>query len=1146
MRPLHKPFLSIIALISLCVSAAVAQHPVSRALIREKVDENQLTMLRGNTPPAAIAQNDAGPVSGNMALTGLILVLQRSPEMQAAFDAFVESQYEPNSPNFHQWLTPEQIGEQFGPATSDITKVTNWLGSHGLAVNEVSKDRMTIRFSGTARQVEATFHTQLHNLSVRGKAHFSNMSDPQIPMALEPVVLGPKALHNFIPRPLHRTRSIPTLNNAQSAKTPSVPGANASGIGLRPDMGFSCGSNCQLEEVAPADFAAIYNVAPVWSSGIDGTGQTIAIAGRSDVRASDVTKFRSTFGLSGGTYTQINNGTDPGNCTSTASNALCTLDDQIENALDVEWSGAMAPKATVKLIVTEQTSGNDAIFESAKYVVNNVGTVGAKILNVSYGNCELFLGTSGNTSWNQLWQSAASAGIAVFVATGDSGSPACDQGYDSISGTPYGAQFGLAVSGIASTPFNTAVGGTDLNWGNTASPYWNSSNNGTSGGSAKGYIPETPWNNSCSNPLALSYFQSWATQLKNSGFSATSPTDSETACNFVATWYQTIASNTNPTVDLSNFVDSVGAGGGKSNCTTNSSTNTTIGTCTASGYSKPSWQTGVSGIPSDGKRDLPDVSFFAGNGFLGSAYFMCVTDWGPCLSSATATSEPTDTSGNTVNLIGGTSAASPAMAGIMALINQKAGSTQGNPNKTLYTLAAAQSYSNCKTESVTNSSSCYFNDIDTGTISMPCQAGAQDCSVTHSGNTWGILSGFTAGAGYDAATGLGSMNVANVVNGWSGSVGTTPTTITVTPTPGTILSNQSVSVVIAVAGGSGTPTGTINLTGGGYNPAAQSLTAGSATFNIPGNTFAAGTVVLTATYSGDSTYGSNTATGQVIVNAAPAPTVMVSPAASSINSGQSLSVPVTLTGASGTPTGNVTLSGGGYTSSAQALASGATTFNIPANSLSGGTVTLTASYAGDTTYGVATGTANVTVTQSTFTLAATAPAAVNRGSSAASTITWTTSNNFSTTIKLGTCTLNTGAPANSSADTPKCTVSSTSFDSTGSGTATVTTSAATTGALQKPHIGGWAEAGSGAILAVLVFFGIPARRRGWRAMLGMFVILFALSGLVACGGGGGSSSGGGGTSDPGTASGTYTFTLTGVGNDAAHTTATTTFSVKVN
>src|SRR5579885_1346196 len=150
MRPLHKLFLGLIALASLAATAAVAQHPVSKALIREKVNDNQLTMLRGNTPPAANAQNDRGRVNGNMPMTDLILVLRRSPEMQAAFDAFVESQYDPTSPNFHRWLTPEQVGEKFGPALSDIATVNAWLSGHGLSVDDVSKDRMTIRFSGSA------------------------------------------------------------------------------------------------------------------------------------------------------------------------------------------------------------------------------------------------------------------------------------------------------------------------------------------------------------------------------------------------------------------------------------------------------------------------------------------------------------------------------------------------------------------------------------------------------------------------------------------------------------------------------------------------------------------------------------------------------------------------------------------------------------------------------------------------------------------------------------------------------------------------------------------------------------------------------------------------------------------------------------
>ena len=200
MRPLHRLVFVCFALVFLSGVFSIAQNVASKPLIVEKVNENQLVMLRGNTPPAAIGQNDRGRVSAGMSMSGLVLVLRRSPEQQAAFDAFVASQYDATSPNYHHWLEPEEVGEKFGPAMADIATVSSWLSSHGLAVETVSKDRMTIRFSGTASQVEETFHTEIHNLVVKGEPHISNMSDPQIPMALDPVVLGPKALHNFTPQ----------------------------------------------------------------------------------------------------------------------------------------------------------------------------------------------------------------------------------------------------------------------------------------------------------------------------------------------------------------------------------------------------------------------------------------------------------------------------------------------------------------------------------------------------------------------------------------------------------------------------------------------------------------------------------------------------------------------------------------------------------------------------------------------------------------------------------------------------------------------------------------------------------------------------------------------------------------------------------
>jgi subtilase family serine protease len=216
---------------------------------------------------------------------------------------------------------------------------------------------MTIRFSGSAAQVEGAFHTEIHDLLVNGEPHISNMSDPQIPMALEPVVLGPKALHNFIPRPLHRVGGKAKLN-PETGKWERVSEAGANEMKPRAEFGLTGGSGTntfQIEDVAPYDFATIYHVLPLWNAtptAIDGTGQTIAIAGRSDVRMTDVVTFRSTFGLPAlqtGQFNTYHNGVDPGYCTALdSSNLPCTIDDQIENALDVEWSGAVAKGATIQ------------------------------------------------------------------------------------------------------------------------------------------------------------------------------------------------------------------------------------------------------------------------------------------------------------------------------------------------------------------------------------------------------------------------------------------------------------------------------------------------------------------------------------------------------------------------------------------------------------------------------------------------------------------------------------------------------------------------------------------------------------------------------------------------------------------------------
>lgn len=1097
MRPMRTFAHCVLAALLLSATAAKPQAITPAVRIVNAIDENNLVTLKGNTHPLANAKNDRGSVSPSLPMTDLILLLSRSPEQQAAFDKFVANQYDPHSPDFHHWLEPAQVGEYFGPSQTDIQTLSNWLAGHGFSIGAVSKDRMTIRFSGTAGQVESTFHTEIHNLEVGGAPHIANMTDPQIPAALAPAVVGVKGLHNFFPKPMHKLGGKVQFNREAGKwqriadATGNIPhSAKTAAPGLaHPEFGSETEGFLE-EDVTPFDFATIYNLLPLWNAAtpIDGTGQKIAIAGTSNINLADITTFRQAFGLPA--YTSSNqpvvviaHGTDPGDC----SNAASSCDsDLTENTLDVEWSGSTAPGAQIILAVSGSTSASDdTVYDSSDYVVENNT---APVLSVSYGQCELFEGTTSNAAYNTMWQSAATEGIAVFVASGDAGSALCDDGMDNQYGTPWAAQYGLAVNGLASSQYDTAVGGTDLNWGSTAAPYWSSSNNSTTGASAIGYVDEVPWNDTCTNPIALNALQSYAGDFDYKGKAVT---DAETACEFVATdsisIFQNYTSGGEP-VDLSFFVDTVGGSGGASKCSTNtttfSATTITPGTCT-SGHAKPTWQTPLT--PADSARDLPDVSFFAGNGFLGSASLICVSANGTCLTSATFT---TDT---TLQEIGGTSVASPAMAGVMALINQKTGAPQGSPNAELYTLASAEIYSNCSAETVTTgSASCYFNDVDTGTISMPCDYGATDggllnstlevsleqpgikspnCTPAHSGDTVGILAGVNAGVGYDLATGLGSLNVANVANAWTA----------IAASPSFSISGASVAFIAGATTGntssvSVTPasgfTGTVNFT-----CAVSSAPAGAAspvTCTPPSSVNVTGTTAVTA------------------------------------------STPLTIASTATTTAGTyaVTVTG----------TSGSLTETDIVN------VAVTAFVNPNATF--------------TMTASAASPASVAPGGTSASSVTVNTSNGYSGTVVLS-CAVS--GPSNASGDAPLCDVTSSAV-AVGSATpVTVLTIAEVTSELQWPKLGGkgrgWTGAGGGVVLAFLVFLGIPARRRSWRSMLGMVLALAALGSLAACGGGGG---GGQKITDPGTAAGTYTFTVTGTGTPTVTPAPTTTFTVVVN
>jgi len=767
--------------------ASVSQLPSRPARITQAVDEKQLVVLRGNVHPLAQANFDLGAVSDAQPLDRMLLLLQRAPEQDAALRQLLDDQLTLNSPKHHAWLTSEQFGAQFGPTDADIQATTSWLSAKGFHGIQVGPGRTAIQFSGTAGQVRDAFHTEIRRYVVNGAQHFANSSDPQIPATLAPVVAGVVSLHNF-PKFAHSH----TLGNFHRARDGGV---------IEPLFSYAgCGSNSTqpCNGLGPADLAKIYNVPP----GLDGTGQTIAVVGQSNINLADAQEYRAMFGLPVNDPVIILNGPDPG-----------LIADEGEADLDVEVSGAVAPKATIKLVVSEtsDSSATAGIDLSALYIVdNNI----AGVLSESYGGCEAGIGTTGDAFYNALWEQAAAQGITVLVSSGDNGPAACDDPNSSDF-----ASNGLAVSGIASTPFNVAVGGTDFLYttANPSSTYWSVTNSGTPPTeSAQSYIPETPWNDSC----AAAGLSGCTASIINA--------------------------------DASSKVDLVAASGGPSSV-----------------YAKPSWQTGVTGMPNDNKRDLPDVSLFASNGNNDSFFIICQKDF---------------TGGNSCNLnspfldfmgVGGTSASVQAFAGIMALVNQSQATggnpapRQGNANYIFYKLYKQNPSKICASNAAAvTAAGCIFYDVTTGNISVACKGGTANCSNTSTAaNQYGVMVGagvpaWTATTGYDLATGLGTVNVANLATAWGG-VGLTASTTTITASPGgTIAHGANVSFTVNVASSGGTPSGQISLIA---TPAGAAQT-GIGPFSLSGGTAAITTDMLpggtaynvVARYSGDGAFAQST------------------------------------------------------------------------------------------------------------------------------------------------------------------------------------------------------------------------------------------------------------------------------------------------
>ena len=746
---------SILCLLLLVISPVLNPtflHAQSRSRIHQAIDTNEVVRLSHSTHPLALPQNDLGRVDGNLRMDRMVLVLKPGPEQETAMRRTIDDLHNPESSLHRKWLTPEQFGEKFGPSDEDLSQVTGWLQQQGFRVNTVGRGKQFIEFSGNVAQVENAFRTEIHHYQVKGERHIANATDIAIPTALAPVVHGVLSLHDFRRKPAHG-------DTYQVHRDPETGN-------LVPDFTLNTRRGT-FHFTAPGDFARIYNTQPLLEEKINGTGVSIAIVGRTNIQLSDVQTFRKIFGLPAKDPIFIFNGGDPG---------IVDPGNEVEAAIDVEWSGAAAPNATIKFVVTGSTFSADGVDLSIMYIIDNVV---APIMSASFSSCEAALGAAGNAFFNNLYEQAAAEGITVLTSSGDTGPAACDNTVET------GPTNFANASGLASTPFNVAVGGTEFDENGFDSNYWLATNRPDLS-SAIGYIPETAWNESCD------------------------PTVDVNHCFGTGRWFLSAG------------------GGGPSSCVQSAVVNNHF-VCQA-GYPKPSWQAGI-GVPSDGVRDLPDVSLNSAANHDGT--LLCLE--GSCQTAVV--------NGQTVlqnaTVVGGTSVAAPSMAGLLALIEQKNGKFQGQANFNFYKLAAADKLSNCNATNLTNPfqpGTCSFHDVTKGNNAVP------------------DLPGEPATTGYDLSTGLGSVNMANVVARWNvvsklASV-TQIATNSITAQHGTPV---PINLMVKPKSGSGAPSGDIDVITDRFGSVfAGSLTNGSLATglaDLPGGFYTA-----KAHYSGDAMF----------------------------------------------------------------------------------------------------------------------------------------------------------------------------------------------------------------------------------------------------------------------------------------------------
>jgi uncharacterized protein (TIGR03437 family) len=427
-----------------CALSLTGVVNAQQSRISKAIDNQQRVTLSGHMHPKARPEDDQGRVSPSLQIPYVTLVLKQSESQHADLVQLLQEQQTPGSANYHRWLTPEQYAERFGASTDDLNKITAWLQSQGLTIAAVARGRNWIAVNGEAAKIESAFQTEIHEYVSGGEKHFANASEPSVPAALAGVVGSIRGLNDFR---MH-ARGISHKLGANAAPSPKFTASDGENF------------------IAPADLATIYDISPLYAAGISGQGQSLVIAGQTEVNLSDIQQFRSSYGLPANNPQTL---LVPG-----AQSPGISQNDLPEADLDLEWSGAAAKDATIIFVYASD------VIQAVEYAIDQDL---APVLSQSYGSCELETPSSDASAFQQMGQQANSQGMTWFAASGDTGGADCDDTQNP----------GLSVDMPGSVPEVTDLGGTEFVEG--GGQYWSGTNSSTSA-SALSYIPETSWNDS--------------------------------------------------------------------------------------------------------------------------------------------------------------------------------------------------------------------------------------------------------------------------------------------------------------------------------------------------------------------------------------------------------------------------------------------------------------------------------------------------------------------------------------------------------------------------------------------------------------------------------------------------------------------------